>query len=841
MKDGTGTRAGDKASRMVIASSSPAARKPATATASGTKPPSAESKVGSKAGSKSASLSGSTKQQAAELADKPKSRQPSSSPLRERADAQAEVSATRRIRKRRVRRFLRRHAKGIAFVILAPPGAVVCALFWYARGIPLPSDSLSTQTTFVYTDSGQELASFRSDTDRTNVSLADIPVVMRNAVLASEDKSFYSHNGVDPTGILRAVYRDLRNEGVQQGGSTLTQQYVKISYTGRERSYKRKLREVILSVKLERKLTKDEIFERYLNSVYFGRGATGVQAAAKAYFEKDATALTLPEAAYLAGVLRAPENTDARRSPERAKFRRDSVLTNMAKLGFITEAERETAAEVPLTGVGGIVRAKPSSTVNFRDAGTQFVVDMVRRELIARFGAAKVFGGGLRVTTTLDLETQKRARAVLFDQVLNEVGDPDAAMVVLDHEGRIKALVGGRNYELLQVNLAAGRGYGGPGRQAGSTFKPFVLAAAVREGIAVQSTFSAPESIVIPGANVDGTDWEVSNFDDVGYTSDIDLRIATAQSVNTVYAQLVTDERVGADRVAEMAKDLGITSPLDAYPALALGTEEVSPLEMADAYLTFAREGVRVRPRLIAKVTDAGGEVLWEPEPDPARVLSTDEAAIVNQTLRSVVEEGSGVKAQLRDGRQVAGKTGTTQNARDAWFVGYTPQNCCVVAIWMGYASSNKPMIEVHGRRVTGGAFPADIFGRFMNDQVANIATGSFAEPDEAALGEVIEPKVQSQPVKKPKKRVTTVADTSLPPDDTVIPGDAVPIPETKPPIDPVPAGSSERPPDPTVSDSPKPEPAKPEAQPAGGSGPVEVAPPVVVVEPTPAPAPSPG
>lgn len=617
---------------------------------------------------------------------------------------------------------------------------------------------------------------------------------------------------------------------------------MKISYTGRERSYKRKLREVILSVKLERKLTKDEIFERYLNSVYFGRGATGVQAAAKAYFEKDARQLTLPEAAYLAGVLRAPENTDARRNPERAKFRRDSVLTNMAKLGFITENQRVTAADVPLTGVGGIVRAKPSSTVNFRDLGTQYVVDMVRRELITRFGAAKVFGGGLRVTTTLDLDTQKRARSVLFDQVLNQAGDPDAAMVVLDHDGRIKALVGGRDYDQLQVNLAAGRGYGGPGRQAGSTFKPFVLAAAVREGISVESKFSAPPSIVIPGANVDGTDWEVSNFDDVGYESEIDLRVATAQSVNTVYAQLVTDERVGADRVAEMAKDLGITSPLDAYPALALGTEEVSPLEMADAYLTFAREGVRVRPQLIAKVTDAGGEVLWEAADDATRVLSTDEAAIVNQTLRSVVEEGSGVKAQLRDSRQVAGKTGTTQNARDAWFVGYTPQNCCVVAIWMGYASSNKPMTEVHGRRVTGGAFPADIFGRFMNEQVANVATGSFAEPDEAALGEVIEPKVQSQPVKK-KKRVTTVADTSLPTDETV-PADAVPIPETTPPIVPVPAGDPAPAPESAVVDSPKPDSPKsdlpkPEPQPTTGAGPVEVAPPVVVVEPTPAPTPA--
>jgi penicillin-binding protein 1A len=751
------------------------------------------------------------------------------------------------------RGFLRRHAKGIAFLVLTPPLVLIAALFWYARGVSLPPDSLSNQTTLVFTDSNEQLAAFKSDTDRTNVPFSDIPEVMRDAVLASEDKSFYSHNGVDPLGIGRAVYRDLRNQGVQQGGSTLTQQYVKISYTGRERSYKRKLREVILAVKLERKLTKDEIFERYLNSVYFGRGATGVQAAAHAYFEKDAKDLELPEAAYLAAVLRAPENTDARRNPERAKFRRDSVLTNMAKLGFITEKQRVASAEIPLTGVGGIVRAKPTSTVNFSDLGTEYAVDMVRRELIKRFGAAKVFGGGLRVTTTLNIATQRRARATLFDEVLNRPGDPDGAMVVLDHEGHIISLVGGRNWAQLQVNLAAGRGFGGIGRQAGSTFKPFVLATAVREGISVDTKFPAPKEVVIPGANVDGTDWTVSNFDDVGYRADIDLKTATASSVNTVYAQLVTDERVGAERVVAMAKDLGVTSPLQPYPALALGTEEVSPLEMADAYLTFARSGTRVPPTLITKVTTNSGEVLFEAKPDPTRVLSTDESAIINQTLRGVVEAGSGVKAQIADGRQVAGKTGTTQSARDAWFVGYTPKNCCVVAVWMGYPITNLPMTKVHGRRVTGGAFPADIFGKFMNKQVANLDTGEFDVPDEASTGEVIEPKLAKQPVKKKKKKKSSslVTDAvggtpdSIAPDQETAPVPVPAGPDTEPPAqapDPVPAAK----PDPVPEPDPTPDPAPKDPTPAKdpqkdpGTGPVEVAPPVVVVE-APPPTAAPG
>jgi penicillin-binding protein 1A len=768
------------------------------------------------------------------------------------------------------RGFFRRHAKGIAFIVLAPPLAIIAAIFWYARGVSLPADLVSNQTTLIFTDKNEQLAAFKSDTDRTNVTFADIPPVMRDAVLASEDKSFYSHNGVDPLGIVRAVYRDVRNQGAKQGGSTLTQQYVKISYTGRERSYKRKLREAILAVKLERKLTKDEIFERYLNSVYFGRGATGVQAAARAYFEKDAKDLSLPESAYLAGVLRAPENTDARRNPERAKFRRDSVLTNMAKLGFITEAQRATAEAIPLTGVGGIVRAKPTSTINFSEAGTEYAVDMVRRELVTRFGAAKVFGGGLRVTTTINIATQRRARAALFDEVLNRPGDPDGAMVVLNHEGRVIALVGGRSWAQLQVNLAEGRGFGGLGRQAGSTFKPFVLAAAVREGISVETKFPAPKEVSIPGANVDGTEWIVSNFDDVGYANDIDLRTATASSVNTVYAQLITDQRVGAERVVAMAKDLGITAPLQPYPAIALGTEEVSPLEMADAYLTFAREGTRVAPTLITKVTNNTGEVLFEAKTDPTRVLSTDEAAIINQTLRGVVDAGSGVKAQLTDGRQVAGKTGTTQNARDAWFVGYTPKNCCVVAIWMGYPTTNQAMTKVHGKRVTGGAFPADIFGKFMNKQVANIDTGEFDVPDEASTGEVIKPKLSSNPVKKKKKKPSVLTTDAIggtsdttPPDTTPADNPVQVVTDTEPPrtVDPVSAGSSSsdtKPvdspsePKPKTTKAPKPEPQTPQSpqspvKPADpppakdpDTGPVQVAPPVVKVEaPPPTVAPS--
>ncbi len=666
---------------------------------------------------------------------------------------------------RRRRGFLRRHAKGIALTLVLPPVMLVTAVLWYARSIPLPPDEISAQTTFIYDANGVVLASLNAGEDRTAVPLSRVPKVTVDAILASEDHNFYQHGGVDPVGVARALWADVRSRGSLQGGSTITQQYVKVTYLGRERTFKRKLREAILSVKLERRLTKDQILERYLNVVYFGRGAYGVQAAAQAYFGVDVHALDLAESAYLAGLLRAPERADARRNPVLALARRQRVLDSMVRFELITVAQRDAAVAVPLTGEGGIVRTRqgPTSTYEQPGTGVEYATDVVRRELIERFGAARVFGGGLRVRTTLDLAKQKKARATLYDDVLNRPGDPDAAMVVLDHEGRVLAMIGGRDWSKSQVNLAVGRGFGGIGRQGGSTFKPFVLAAAIREGVAVSTTFDAPKQISIPGANADSTDWNVGNYNDESFDTKIDLSRATALSVNTVFAQLVTDPRVGAKRVVTMAKDLGITSPLEAYPAVALGAEEVAPLEMADAYLTFAREGMRVEPTLITEVSDAGGQVLFRYKQQRQRVLTEDQAAQINAVLQQVVTNGTGVGAQLSDGRQVAGKTGTTQSSRDAWFVGYTPQDCCVVAIWMGYADSNRPMTKVHGRKVTGGVFPAEVFQKFMEASVvkAGVETGEFRPPSVGDGGGVSTLPKRSG-AKRPKAATSAPSDTAV-------------------------------------------------------------------------------
>ena len=731
-------------------------------------------------------------------------------------------------RQPRRQRFVRRHAKGIALLLVAPPALVVVALLWYARSIPLPADELSAQTTFVYDSGGEVMASLDAGVDRTAVLLGRVPRLTIDAVLASEDHNFYQHGGVDPVGVGRALWADVRSRGSLQGGSTITQQYVKVTYLGRERTFRRKLREAILAVKLERRLSKDQILERYLNAVYFGRGAYGVQAAAQAYFGVDVERLDLAQSAYLAGLLRAPEHADARRNLPLALARRQRVLDAMVRFELITSAQRDQARSVPLTGAGGTVRSRPGPTSTYEQAGSgsEYATDMVRRQLIERFGAARVFGGGLRVRTTIDLAMQRSAWSTLFDDVLNRPGDPDAAMVVLDHGGRVRAMVGGRDWSVSQVNLAVGRGYGGIGRQGGSTFKPFVLATAVRAGIPVGSTFDAPAAIDIPGADQDGSDWRVSNYDGESFSSPVDLARSTALSLNTVYAQLVTDDRVGPQRVVTMAAELGIRSPLEAYPAVALGAEEVAPLEMADAYLTFARGGEQVEPTLIAQVTDATGEVLFTAEPSTREVLTRDEAAVVNGVLMQVVREGTGVGAQLSDGRQVAGKTGTTQSSRDAWFVGYTPQRCCVVAVWMGYADTNRPMVKVHGRRVTGGAFPADVFRRFMEVAVVDggVDTGGFRVPVTTPRPGTVAPgagsarSVRVSPQPSPQGasdttgRLGTVVQVERPAVTGVGGTDAA---SGGPPVDPAPGGSGPIGDGPTPVPVPVPGPANTVTEPA--------------------------
>jgi penicillin-binding protein 1A len=607
------------------------------------------------------------------------------------------------------RSWIWRYRRFLFLIGLLAFTSVAGVLFVLSR-VPLPDAAPEAQTTFLYAADGSRLATLTGTENRISVDLKSIPPMLRSAVVATEDRSFYEHGGVDPVGLVRATLNDIRG-GHLQGGSTITQQYVKNTYVGRERTVWRKLKEAVLAVKLERELTKDELLERYLNTVYFGRGAYGVQAASQAYFGKDVNEIGLREAAYLAGLIRAPEAADVTKDPLTATNRRNRTLQAMVETRRISAAD---AAEVRSQALASYVVGKRNMAprVVASEAGTEYVVDYIRRILVRDYGEQVVLGGGLRVKTTIDIGAQRAAYNAVYG-VLNRVNDPSGALVAIDDEGCVRALIGGKNFNESKVNLAMGADGGGRGRQPGSTFKPFLLAEIVKEGYSLESAFPAPAEIVLPKAD-NGKDWHVGNYDDASFGGKLNLIEATRNSVNTVYAQAETD--IGPDKLMDMATELGVTAPLRPVASLVLGTVEVAPIDIASAYSTLARRGERIAPQFIDSIETAGGKVLYRRSAERARVLTRDQADTVNTALTQVVERGTGVNARVKGAapNTLIGKTGTTQDYGDAWFVGSTTS--LTAAVWMGYPEGNSRTLANFrgGRPVTGGSVPADIWRRFM-------------------------------------------------------------------------------------------------------------------------------
>jgi penicillin-binding protein 1A len=603
-------------------------------------------------------------------------------------------------------------------MVIAAIGFVVLfvAMFTLAYAtMTLPDEPPRVQTSLVLDSEGATLAELFKDQNRIDVPLTKVSRVMQQAVIAAEDRHFYRHSGIDPIGITRAFFRDLRGGGPLQGGSTITQQLVKNTYLTPKRSLVRKFKEAVLAVKVEQQYSKRDILERYLNTVYYGRGAYGVEKAAQAYFGRSAAELELPQAALLAGLIRAPERADPVTAPEVATARRKIVLDAMVETKAVTRAQATVASR---SGLDAQPRPDPNQALR---GNTAYFVALVRQWAVREFGERVAFSGGLRIETTLDRKLQDAADTAVR-AVLDRPDDPDAALVSMTSDGAVVAMIGGKDFQASQTNLATNR----VRPQAGSTFKPFVLAAALTEGIPLNRTYEGP-----PKKTVDFEGfppYEVENFGGESF-GNIDLTTATSHSVNTVYAQLAAD--VGLPAIASTARSLGIESKVPVVPAMALGSANVSPYEMVRAFMTFANRGERVEPYFVRRVTDADGTELYRAESTTERAYPERYADVVNDVLSRVVSDGTGRAAAI--GKPAAGKTGTTTGNTSAWFVGYTPK--IGTAVWMGYhADYRRPMDRVHGREVTGGSFPAQIWQRFMKVATAKIDTGRFTPPDPELL-----------------------------------------------------------------------------------------------------------
>jgi penicillin-binding protein 1A len=645
------------------------------------------------------------------------------------------------------------------------------------------------ENSFVFAYNGSLLGSIPSDKNRQPLQLRQMSQWLPKATVAIEDKRFYEHGGLDYRGIVRAAVKDIETGRAAQGGSTITQQLVRNLYIGNDqRTLERKLKEACLALKLADKWSRPRILATYLNQVYYGNHAFGVEAAAQTYFSTSARRLTLTQAALLAGLPQAPSVYDPLRRPSVALSRRNDVLRALYETHNITLGQLQAALRKPL----GL---KPGSI--YKTIRQPYFFGYVEDQLVDHFGAEKVRRGGLRIKTTIDPRLQKAASDAMKG-ILRSKNDPAAALVAIDpRNGKIRAMeVDVPSGERLQFNLAS-QGH----RQAGSAFKPFVLAAAVDEGISLNSTFSGPPSIVIPDQEcyTDNQPWNPhNNADESGGT--MNLFQATAGSVNTIFAQLVV--KVGPEKVVEMAHKMGISSPLEPVCSITLGTQPVSPLEMTIGYSVFAARGIKRTAQALELVRDARGNKLYESVARGNRVLQQNDADLITQALQGVVTGGTGTGAALAD-RPAAGKTGTAENFQDAWFCGFVPQ--LVTCVWVGYPHREIPLLGVEGYgEVFGGTIPASIWHNFMSVALEDVPAQSFATPYSSGT-----PVYGSgyAPLSPPPPAETTTSTQTTP-------SPAAPPPPPPPPVSTPPPPPPAAPPPPPVEPPPPPPPPPPPAEP---------------------------
>lgn len=563
-----------------------------------------------------------------------------------------------------------------------------------------------SEATRIYAADGQLIASLYRE-NRNSIPLSQVPRMLQRAVIDTEDADFYHHHGFSLRGILRAGVRNVQEGGYAEGGSTITQQLARNLFLTSEKSFTRKIAEILLAIQIERRLTKDEILERYLNQVYFGEGAYGVETAAEVYFGKRAQDLTLPQCALLAGLVRAPSYYSPYEHPTRARARMAEVLQRMVEMGDITPQAKAAALAAPLH----LAERRNAGLVGIR---APYFVSYILPMLVQRYGEDAVYTGGLRVYTTLDLRLQGAAQAAIqrgIDEALRQhLNVHQGALVAIDpRTGYIRAMVGGYDFRTSQFNRAWQAH-----RQPGSAFKPFTYTVALMRGIPpTHLLLDAPIEFTLPTGKV----WAPQNYDKQWHGL-VTMRYALEHSINVASVRL--EQEVGPSAVVDLAHRMGISSPLQPNLSLTLGSSDVTLLEMVSAYGVFATEGIRAEPLAILKVTDRRGKVLEEHSPVRYAVLSPEVAYLMTDLLKGVIQRGTGTAANI--GIPEAGKTGTADDYRNAWFIGFTPY--LVTGVWVGN-DDDSPM-----NRVVGGSVPAQIWASFMKQATAGHAPEDWPRPE---------------------------------------------------------------------------------------------------------------
>src|SRR5881409_1911305 len=622
------------------------------------------------------------------------------------------------------RRWLRRVLIAVGALTLLGLTAVGIAALWAFTILPrsLPSvTALETlqpiQGTKIYDDNDEPMTELHVER-RILVPLAQIPQSLRDAILATEDRRFYSHWGIDPIGVARAVIQNYRRGRLVEGGSTITQQLTKVLFLTPDKSLDRKLKEAVLALELERRYSKDRILEMYLNQVYFGHGSYGVEAAARTYFGKSVSELTVRESALLAGLPRAPTNYSPFERPEAAKRRREVVLRRMVDFGTIKDEEAKRLAKTDL----GLIPPERRRTTG------QYFIDYVQQTLEAKYGPDLVLKGGLNVYTTLNPTMQLTAEQSLREGLKALQGRtgspqgrpgefPEGAVVTVEPQtGYVKAMVGGSDFLRSEFNRAVQAK-----RQPGSAFKPFIYIAALEAGFTPASQIEdSPVSYTVGGGQ---PVWKPENYDRK-FRGSTTLQQAIEESANVVTVKL--QERIGLSKTIQVARRLGIASPLDVNLSLALGTSDLSLLELTSAYGVLANQGVWMPPVTVRYITDAQGKLLEEHVPEGREAVAPETAYVITHMLRGVVERGTGQAAKVL-GRPIAAKTGTTNDYSNAWFVGFTPR--LATGVWVGY-----DLPRSLGRDETGSRVAVPIWVGYMGKILAESPKEDFPVPDRVAM-----------------------------------------------------------------------------------------------------------